>query len=82
MRISRSMPATDYGLDDRVPVGSRMSRPALGSTQPPFQWVPVAFSPGAKRPVYEADFSSTTSGEIKKTLVYTSAPHTPSWRSA
>jgi hypothetical protein len=40
--------ATGYGLDDwgvgvRVPVGSRTfsksSRPALGSTQPPVQWV-------------------------------------------
>jgi hypothetical protein len=41
--------ATDYGLDDqgsefRVLVGSRIfstsSRPTLGSTQPPSQWVP------------------------------------------
>jgi hypothetical protein len=49
--------ATGYGLDDRkvgvpVPVGSRIfstsSRPALGSTQPPMQWVPGALSPGGK----------------------------------
>jgi hypothetical protein len=45
--------ATCYGLDDRgvgvqVPVGVRIftSRPALGSTQPPIQWVPGAISPG------------------------------------
>jgi hypothetical protein len=46
--------ATGYGLDDRgvgvrVPVGSRIfstsSRPALGPTQPPIQWVPGALSP-------------------------------------
>jgi hypothetical protein len=41
--------ATGYGLDDRgvgvsVPLGSRIfstsSRPALGYTQPPIQWIP------------------------------------------
>jgi hypothetical protein len=41
--------ATGYGLEHRrfevpVPVGS--SRPALGSTEPPTQWVPGALSPG------------------------------------
>jgi hypothetical protein len=51
--------ATGYGLDDRefgvrVPVGSRIfscsRRPdrALGSTQPPIQWVPGALSSGGK----------------------------------
>jgi hypothetical protein len=53
--------ATGYGLADwgvgvRVPIGSRIfskySRPALGSTQPPIQWVP-----GVKRPGREADHS-------------------------
>jgi hypothetical protein len=45
---------TGYGLDHRgvgvlVPVDSRIfytsSRLALGSTRPPFQWVPGALSP-------------------------------------
>jgi hypothetical protein len=66
--------ATGYGLGDRgvgvrVPVGSRIfstsSRPALGSTQPPIQWVPVALSPGVKRPGREADHSPPTSAEVK-----------------
>jgi hypothetical protein len=49
--------ATGYGLDDRgvgvrVSVGgtnfhfSTASRPALGPTQPPIQWVPGIFSWG------------------------------------
>jgi hypothetical protein len=49
--------ATDYGLDDggvrvRVPVGARIclssmsSRPALGPSQPPIQWVQGAFHRG------------------------------------
>jgi hypothetical protein len=55
--------ATGYGLDDRgigvrVPVGSRL---ALGSTQPPIQWVH-----GVKRPGREADNSPPTGAEVKK----------------
>jgi hypothetical protein len=75
--------ATGYGLDDwgvrvQVSVGSRIfstsSRPALGLTQPPSQWVAGAFSPGIKRPGREADHSPTTSAEVKKIWIYTSTP--------
>jgi hypothetical protein len=49
-----------YGLDDRAievrsPAGEKicpltsLSRPALGPTQPPAQWVPGVLSPGVKR---------------------------------
>jgi hypothetical protein len=67
--------ATGYGLDDRgfevrVPVGERIfstsSRPTLGSTQPPIEWVPEGLSPGVKRPGREADHSIPTSTEVKK----------------
>jgi hypothetical protein len=71
--------ATGYGLDDRgvgvrVPVGSRIfhsatSRPALGPTQPPIQWVPVV-----KRPGRIAGHSHPTSAKVKKTWIYTSTP--------
>jgi hypothetical protein len=56
------------------------SRPALGSTQPPFQWVPEALSPGLKRQGREADHSPPTSAEVKKIWIYTSTVHTSSWR--
>jgi hypothetical protein len=55
------------------------SRPALGPTQPPIQWV-TGFFPGVKRPGREDDHSPPTSAEVKKTWVYTSTP--TSWRSA
>jgi hypothetical protein len=83
--------AIGYGLDDqgvsvRIPVGSNMfsvaCRPALGPNQPPNQWVLGALSPGVKRPGHEADHSPPTSAEVKKTWIYTTTPHTSSWRSA
>jgi hypothetical protein len=76
---------TGYGLDDQG-VGVQVlteaknfhlpmySRPALGPTQPPIQWVSGALSPGVKRPGREADHSHPASAEVKKTWVYTSTP--------
>jgi hypothetical protein len=70
--------ATGYGLDDRevgvrVQVGSGIfstsSRPALGPTQPPIQWIPVV-----KRPGRDGDCSPSTSAEVKKMWIYTSTP--------
>jgi hypothetical protein len=61
---------------------SRSSSPLLRSTQPPIQWVPGALSPGVKRPGREVEHSPPSSAEIKRMWIYTSTPHTPSWRSA
>jgi hypothetical protein len=51
-----------------------LSKPALGSTKPPIQWIPEALSQGVKRPGREADHSSPASAEVKKIWVYTSTP--------
>jgi hypothetical protein len=42
------------------------SRPALGSTQPPIQWIPGDLSPGVKRLGREADHSPPANTEVKK----------------
>jgi hypothetical protein len=75
--------ASGHGLEDRgvrvrIPEGSRIfsmsSRPVLGSTQPPIQWIPGAISPGVKLPGREADHSPPASAEVKKMWIYTSTP--------
>jgi hypothetical protein len=57
------------------------SRSALGSTQPPIEWVPGVSSSVVKRQGREADHSSPTSAEVKKIWIYISSSHTPSWDS-
>jgi hypothetical protein len=78
--------ALGYGLDDR---GSRVrfpaelgiflfttvSRPALGLTQPPIQWVPGALSLGVKRPGREAEHSPPSSAEVKNAWSYANCPY-------
>jgi hypothetical protein len=72
--------ATRFGLDDwgvgvlspgtvKNFLFSMSSRTALGSTQPPIQWVPEA-----KRPEHEADHSPPASDEVKKIWIYTTTP--------
>jgi hypothetical protein len=61
---------------------STSSRPALGSTQLPIQWVPEDLSPGRKLSGREADNSPLASAEVKKMWIYISTPHTLSWCSA
>jgi hypothetical protein len=72
--------ATGYGLIGvPFPVGvsfllSASSRPVLGPTQSPIQWVLCALSPGVKGPGREADNSSPTSIDVKDTWIYISTP--------
>jgi hypothetical protein len=64
----------------RVPVRAKVflfstaSRPVLGSTQRPIQWLSRALSPAVKRPGREADRSPPTSAEVNNTWSYTSSP--------
>ena len=51
----------------------RLSRPVLGPTQPPVQWVP-GLSRGKERPVRDADPSPPSSAVVKKGQSYTSTP--------
>jgi hypothetical protein len=73
--------ATRYGLD--VPrIESRCwrdfahpSRPALGPTQPPMQWIPVV-----KRPGRGVDHPSPPRVEVKEIIqLYLYSPSVPSW---
>jgi hypothetical protein len=69
--------ALGYGLDDGV-LGfdsqrglgiflfTTASRPALGPTMLPIQWVPGALSLGVKRPGHEAGHSLPPSAEVKQ----------------
>jgi len=50
---------------------STASRPTLGHTRPPIQWVPGALSPEVKRPECEADHSPSSSFEVKNAWRYT-----------
>jgi hypothetical protein len=56
----------DFRRGQRIfPVAS-VSRPALGPTQPPVQWVPGVLSPGVKtRPGRDADTSPPSSAEVE-----------------
>jgi hypothetical protein len=59
------------------------SRTALGSTQPPIQWVPGALSLGLKRPGREDDHSPPSSAEVKECVeLYLHSPNTSTWRGA
>jgi hypothetical protein len=79
VNMVKSIEPTGYGLAGRVvgipaPVGSRIfsssSRPPLGPTRSPMQWV----QGGVKLPGCEAEHSPPTSGEVKEMWIYTSTP--------
>jgi hypothetical protein len=59
------------GFDSRWGLGilfGTVSRPALGPTLPPIQWVPRALSLGVKRPGREGDHLPPSSVEVKECM--------------
>jgi hypothetical protein len=50
------------------------SRPALGLTQPPIQWVPGVLSLAVKRQGREANHSSPSNAEVENVWSYNSTP--------
>jgi len=56
-----------------------VSRPALGPTQPPMQWVSWALSLGIKRPELGADHSPPFSTESRNSWSCTFTPDMSSW---
>jgi hypothetical protein len=57
-----------------IVLSSISSKPNMGPTQPPIQWVPVALSPGVKRLGRVAGHSPPSSVEVKIMWIYTSCP--------
>jgi hypothetical protein len=53
---------------------SPVSRPTLGATQPPIQWVPGALYLGVKRSRREAAHLPPSTTEVKNAWSYTSTP--------
>jgi hypothetical protein len=74
-----------YGLDDRGEdflLLVTASRPALGPTQPPIQWVSEALFPRIKRPGHEIDHSPPSSAEDKNCGAIPPLLRMSSWCSA
>jgi hypothetical protein len=78
--------ATGWMARLRFPAGqefflvSTASRPALGLTQFPVQWMSGALSVGAKQPGCEADHSPPSSAEVKNGGAIPPFPHMSLWR--
>jgi hypothetical protein len=51
-----------------------LSRPPLGSIQPPIEWVAGGILPGVKRSEHEINHSLADSAEVKKMWIYTATP--------
>jgi hypothetical protein len=67
-------------MEKEISIFSSVSRPALGSIQPPIQWIRTAVSLGVKGPRLEADHSPPTSTEVKNGGAIPPLSYTSSWR--
>jgi hypothetical protein len=67
---------------DKTFLLSTSSRPILGLTHLPIQWVSASLSPAVKWPGCEADHSPPISAEVNNTWIQTFTPNMSSWHSA
>jgi hypothetical protein len=61
---------------------SKLSRPALGPTQPPIQWEPGVLSPGVKWQERDADANLQLVLRSRKRRSIDPVPHMSSWHSS
>jgi hypothetical protein len=82
--MSSYFPWRSYLVTPRLPfLFTTASRPALGTIQPPIQWVPGALSLVVKRLEREANHLPPSNAEVKEYVeLYFHSPNTPSWRGA
>jgi hypothetical protein len=75
-------PEFDSPQGQEIFLYSTASRPAVGSTQPPMQWVLESVSPGLRRSGHEADHSPLSVAEIKNGGAIPPLLHMSSWHGA
>jgi hypothetical protein len=63
------------GRGKEIFIYSTGSRPALGPTHPPIQWVPRVLSSGIKLPGRETDHSPPSSADVKNGGAIPPLPH-------
>jgi hypothetical protein len=73
-RLWDGRPGFDFWQGQGFFLLATTSRPALGPTNPPIQWVPGALSPEVKRPGREGHHLPPSSVEVKNAWSYTSSP--------
>jgi hypothetical protein len=71
-RLRARWPEFDSRQEQGLFLFAATSRPALGLTQPPVQWVLIALFPEVKRPGREANHSPLSSAEVKNAWSYAS----------
>jgi hypothetical protein len=72
----------DFQQGQEIFPSSTASRPTLGPTQLPIQWLPGDLSAKVKRQGREPDHSPPSSAEVKNGRLVPPLPQTSSWRDA
>jgi hypothetical protein len=78
-RATGWMAGVRFASGERLVSSPVTTRPTLGLTQAPFQWLPGALSPGVIRQRREADYSSQSTAEVKKVGAIPPLPNMSPW---